>query len=332
MAIKCEIKGKVENNGKTYYLVKGSDNKEYIFRKYGETDFEIADYEKYKKLFENNSRLAQVAKSIVMPLLLAGALSATTMGCKKVDNQNQVNVVYAKDITDDVTNKLFEYGKERKVATSSLLAGGYDVYELGINKDNELEADYKFVDSDNVLGVLTCGRCISKGFEDYETYEKTGVKTTDRTINQLGYITLTSMVGVNSLEELKILNTPMLIEKLRELGFSDPFGMIYYMDQVVGTNYDLNCEWDNEPRKCDLTKVYLDIFKEYVMILKEQGKTKEDIEMILTDILNNIKTRVELNTLDGSILVSENKGLNFVSLTEIDNSLNELNKTKVNIK
>ena len=114
MAIKCEIKGKVENNGKTYYLVKGSDNKEYIFRKYGETDFEIADYEKYKKLFENNSRLAQVAKSIVMPLLLAGALSATTMGCKKVDNQNQVNVVYAKDITDDVTNKLFEYGKEKK--------------------------------------------------------------------------------------------------------------------------------------------------------------------------------------------------------------------------
>ena len=60
---RCKIVEEVKYRGATYYRVLGSDTNEYVFKKYGETDFVIVDYNKYiilfNKGFKNNAPAKQ---------------------------------------------------------------------------------------------------------------------------------------------------------------------------------------------------------------------------------------------------------------------------------
>ena len=186
----------------------------------------------------------------------------------------------------------------------------YNTYDYYIAVDNQTK---------EVLDIIQMGKFAGEGYADYLTYEGTKRKPCKMygySVNQCFYLACIDVLGINSLDELRTLNTEKLIEKLGEFGFESPFDWAMIFERIVTLDY--NALYNMEANNIDLTEALITFLDEYYSIQKNKGISDEEIEKSISNIIDTIGKRVTTTENNGEKTVQATAGFTTISLDTVE--------------
>lgn len=160
--------------------------------------------------------------------------------------------------------------------------------------------------TNNILTITEVGKFLGEGFADYLTYEvlnRQPTKIYGYSINQSVYLSIKEMLNINSIEELRTLDTDKFIKKLKEMGFEYTFDWAFIFEQIV--NGDLSALYtpENGVSEVDYTEVLQRFFLDYYNAQINNGVSNKEIGEVFNNIIETIRERVAITNKDGSLVV-----------------------------
>ena len=205
-------------------------------------------------------------------------------------------------------------------------------YELVSNK-----SDYALVDpaTNNVEAFFQVGKFVSEGYADYMVYEVLNRKPNEvygYPINQCLYLMIKEMLNINTIEELRTLDTDKMIQKLGELGFEDPFDRAFILEDSVNTDYSATADPYYQINNNDFTPYFELFFAEYYMAQTKNGVSKEEIREVFNKIIKDIKERVYTSKIENELYVKGTGGATLLNISSLENLIDVITNQKSYLK
>ena len=198
-------------------------------------------------------------------------------------------------------------------------------------KDMSNTCYYAFVDKETneIFGIADMGLCLEEGLADYLTYEATGRKSTKLygyPLNQCIYLAYKEMLNIDSIEELRTLDTNKLIGKLKKIGISNAADLVVISEDPVRSDYSAlySPEVFDSKEKTNNTDIVLYIFEEYIESQLLNGKSNEEIKGVLDKIIEDYKERITTREINGELCIEGTMGYNYLSITELEEYVKQL--------
>ncbi len=210
-------------------------------------------------------------------------------------------------------------------------------YDPKSHKIIENKNYYAVVNPENndVDGIIQLGKFTSEGFADYMVYETLNRKPTKiygYPINQCFYLMMKEMFGLNSIEELRTLDFDKVVQKLKELGFENPFESALLLEDSVNEDYKATSSPFYQIEMPDYTGYMCKFFEEYYNAQINNGVSKDEIKEVFEKIINDMKERVYTSVVENELCVQGTGGRTLLSISCLEDSLDDIINPKMYLK